>query len=411
MNIRKFVRDLNAVKKERGRSKERFTWRQGTVTLCESKEHYEYLDAFTTALTSGEIKPEEFSIRELFEECVPDGRELARSFDPRRGGDNTMLIEAAGGVAASDFSNITGQIVYTKLIEKMALEDYVFTKLIPTQSTPFDGERIAGIGGIGDEAESVGEGEQFPLVGVSEDWIDTPQTTKRGMIIPITKEAIFFDRTNQLLTEAGKIGEWLAVNKEKRAIDCVIDENVTTHRHKWRGTTYGTYQTSTPWINDTSTGYELVDWTDIDAIEQLYNAITDPSTGEPVAIEPTHLIVTKEYEMVARRILSATQIVTHVGGYATTGNLSETQWPNPYQAKYQLVSTRLLASRAADDDDWYLGNPTKAFVYMENWPIAVIRQDEGHDMFHRDIVTQFRASERGQYYVLEPRAMAKAQNA
>jgi hypothetical protein len=60
------------------------------------------------------------------------------------------------------------------------------------------------------------------------------------------------------------------------------------------------------------------------------------------------------------------------------------------------------------DTTWYLGNPARAFVYMENWPIAVIRQDEGPAMFHRDIVTQFRCSERGQYYVLEPRVMAKA---
>jgi hypothetical protein len=26
------------------------------------------------------------------------------------------------------------------------------------------------------------------------------------------------------------------INREKRAIDCVIDENTTDHRYKWRGT-------------------------------------------------------------------------------------------------------------------------------------------------------------------------------
>jgi len=419
MNIHKFVSDLKKVKKERTSGfKERFTWRQGTTTLCESKDHYEYLDTFSTSLTKGEFNLENISIRSLFEECVEDGRELVQSWDPRYGPGSGYLVEAAGAIASSDFSNISGQIVYTRLIEKMMLEDYVFTKMIPTQTTPYSGEKIAGIDGLGDKAEIVAELQPYPTIGVSEDWIETPATTKRGFIVPISKEAIFFDRTNRLLQEAGKVGEWLAVNKEKRAIDCVIDENTTIHRYKWKGTAYATYQGSTPWINITASN-GLVDWTDIDKANATFNVLTDPSTGEPIVVKADTLICDPALEMVANRIVNATQIVvgtgtvTHAGGYATTGDLVDTHATNstyllnPLRGAFNIVTTRLLTARQATDTTWYYGSPSRAFVYMENWPITVIKLDEGPDMFSRDIVTQFRCSERGQYAVIEPRYMVE----
>jgi hypothetical protein len=413
---RKFVRELRRARKEKTpRFRESITFgnpvsTQGTTVLCESKAEHDHLSTWQDALSDGSLKPEEFSIRELFEECYDDGFELAQSLNPRYPGQSTQnLLEAAGGIAASDFSNISGQIVYTRLIEKMRLEEFKFTNMIPTQSTPYDGEKIAGIDGLGDQASVVGELQEYPLIATSEDWIETPQTTKRGFIVPVSKEAVFFDRTGRLLDEAGKVGEWLGVNKEKRAIDCVIDENVTVHRHKWKGTVYGTY-VDTPWDNLSGTT-ALQDYTDIDAVELLLSAITDPSTGEPVVVEANTLICTPQLEMTARRILSATEVqwlVAPVGfdvdSEATT---RATRSPNPV-TRYNLVTSRQLAARMTTDTTWYLGNPRRAFVYMENWPIAVIRQDEGPAMFHRDIVTQFRCSERGQYYVLEPRVMAKA---
>ena len=39
-------------------------------------------------------------------------------------------------------------------------------------------------------------------LGFGEDYIETPSTTKRGFIVPVTKEAIFFDRTHLVLSRA-----------------------------------------------------------------------------------------------------------------------------------------------------------------------------------------------------------------
>lgn len=403
------ARDLALLKRE---ANPRFTEqlrlshaRHVTVT---SPKHRNWWEGFVRDLATGSIKPHEFSIADLFESLVDNGRELRRAFDPRLGPTN-ILHEAAGAIVSSDFSSITGQILYSAMMTDLAAEEFPFQNLIPTQTTQFSGEKIPGIANLGDLAEVVPENEDYPLMGTGEDYIETPETKKRGFIVPVTKEAIFFDRTGMLLEKAGKVGESLRLNKEKRAIDCLIDENTTAHQYKWRGTTYSSY-VSTPWDNLTAgqTG-GLQDWTNLDNCEQTLNNILDPNTGEPVMVDATHLIVTKQNEQVARRILNATEIVVHVGGYPTSGNLSETRAPNPYRAKYTLVSTNLLAARMATDTTWYLGSPAKYARYMENWPITVTQAPAGNsDDFNRDIVTKFKCSERGQYAVIEPRVMTKA---
>jgi hypothetical protein len=60
--------------------------------------------------------------------------------------------------------------------------------------------------------------------------------------VPVTKEAIFFDRTHLVLSRAAEVGEVLGLNKEKRLIDLVIGAK---NNYKWKGTTFNTYQTST----------------------------------------------------------------------------------------------------------------------------------------------------------------------
>jgi hypothetical protein len=349
-----------------------------------------------------EIKPHEFRLRPLFEQFVENGRELVDSWNPQHGG-GVNLLEAGSAVDTSAFSNITGQIVYSEILAKMEMEDMVFSKLIPTVPTQFNGEKIAGIGRMGDEAEIIGEGQIYPTVGVNEDWIETPATTKRGLIVPVTKEAIFFDRTGVLLDRCREVGEWLTVNKEKRAIDCFIDENSTAHRYKWKGVAYATYQATSPWDNVTASN-ALVDWTDIDNAEQTLNNIIDPHTGEPVVIGATDLVVTKQLEATAFRIINATEIEVTTPGYATSGNPTGTLVANPYRGRYTLRTSRLLAARLATDTHWFLGNIAKQCRYMENWPITVVQAPNNSEAeFQQDVVQRFKASERGAYVTVEPR--------
>jgi hypothetical protein len=102
-------------------------------------------------------------------------------------------------------------------------------------------------------------------------------------------------------------------------------------------------------------------------------------------------------------------MVTTTPGYATSANPNQAQWSNPYGGKFEVVSSRLIAPRLGTDTSWFYGSPKKAFFYAVNFPFNTLQApSNSHDEFHRDIVNQFRADERGNYGTKEPRLMIKA---
>ncbi len=358
------------------------------------------------ALRAGHLAPEDFSLRDLAEALVPAGREWVRLLDPRSAC-SVSLVEAGDGVDVTAFLNITGQVIYAKIIEAYTQEAFVCSKLIDTIPTRMDGEKIPGIGRLADRIEEVAPGMPYPHLGFSEDYIETPSTTKRGFIVPVTKEAIFFDRTHLVLSRAAEVGEVLGLNKEKRIIDLVIGTN---NNYKWKGTSYDTYQASTPWIN-TITGNELTDWANLDAAEQLFADILDPNTGEPVLVRGNTLLVMPALRATAHRIVHATQL-----SFSPDGSPTATFSANPL-GNYRLFDSRLAYRRivasgvaASDAQKWFfLGDFRRAFAYIENWPITVTQAPLGSEAeFNNDVVLRFKASERGAAAVINPRYVIKS---
>ena len=166
---------------------------------CRDHNPSKFFVQFNEALRKKEIRMDryqcDYSLRQLWENFVPGGREIVDSWNPGQGEGGISLFEAGDSVNTGAFSNISGQIVYNATMDAFKSEMFVFSEKIRTVQTEFNGEKIAGVTRLGDKAEIVTEGNPYPNVGVSEDWHETPQTTKRGYIVPLTKEAIFFDRT------------------------------------------------------------------------------------------------------------------------------------------------------------------------------------------------------------------------
>ncbi|MDZ4820466.1 MAG: hypothetical protein SGJ20_15980 [Planctomycetota bacterium] len=357
------------------------------------------------ALSQRQLRAEDFSLRDLAEALVPDGHHWVRQMDPRTAGGTTVL-ESTDGVDVTAFLNITGQVIYSKILDAYTQEAFVVSKLVDTIPTRLDGEKIPGIARLSDSAAEVHPGMPYPSVGFGEDYIETPSTTKRGLIVPVTKEAIFFDRTHLVLSRAAEVGEILGLNKEKRLIDLLVG---VTNNYKWRGSSYNTYQASTPWINVKSAN-ELVDWTDVDNAEQLFADILDPNTGEPVLIRATHVLVMPAYRHAAHRIFNAAEIEYTASSAATT-----TRAANPL-GNYTIRESRLAYRRivasgvgAANAKKWwFIGDFKRAFAYMENWPITVTQSPQNSEAeFNNDIVVRFKASERGAAAVLNPRMVVK----
>jgi hypothetical protein len=164
-----------------------------TIKYRELKRRYE-LDGpkrttahLSEALAQQQLRPEDFSIRDLAEALVPDGHEWVRSLDPRSSS-GVALLEAGEGVDVTAFLNITGQVIYSKIMEAYTHEAFVVSKLVDTIPTRFDGEKIPGIAGLSGADNEVHPGMPYPSLGFGEDFIETPSTTKRGFIVPVTKE-------------------------------------------------------------------------------------------------------------------------------------------------------------------------------------------------------------------------------
>lgn len=382
-----------------------------TLKYRELKRRYELDGAEQTvthlseALREGHLKPEDFSIRDLAEALVPDGHEWVRLLDPRSAG-NVSVMESTSGVDVTAFLNITGQVIYSKIMEAYEQEAFVVSKLVDTIPTRLDGEKIPSISRVADTIEDVAPGMPYPHLGFGEDYIETPSTTKRGFIVPVTKEAIFFDRTHLILSRAAEVGEVLGLNKEKRLIDLAIG---ATNNYKWKGTTYNTYQSSSPWINLLASN-ELVDWTNVDKAEQLFADMLDPNTGEPVLVKGTTVLVMPAYRHAAHRVFSAAELT-----FTAAGSTTATVAANPLSG-YRVYDSRLAYRRiiasgiaaATAKKYWFVGDFRKAFAYMENWPITVTQAPLGSEAeFNNDIVLRFKASERGAAAVLNPRFVVK----
>jgi hypothetical protein len=362
------------------------------------------------ALEKGDLKPADFSIRELAEATL--SQERVRQMDPRQGG--ACLLEAGDGVDVTAFSNITGQIILSQILAAYNQEAFVLSQLVSTVPTRLDGERIPGVGRISDEVAEVQPGMPYPSLGFGEDYIDTPQTTKHGFIVPVTKEAIFFDRTNLVLQRASEVGEVLGLNKEKRLLDLLIG---VTNNYKWKGVNYNTYSGAGTgmapdgdWVNQLTE--ELVDWTNVDAAEQLFADILDPNTGEPVLVQATTVLVTPAYRHAAHRIFNAAEI-KYASGTNTT--VAANPLGNYTIVESRLAYRRLIASSIAADAAkkyWFIGDFSKAFAYMENWPITVTQSPlNGEADFNQDIVVRFKASERGAAAVINPRYVVRSTGA
>lgn len=376
----------------------------------EHKGHAAAVADLTEALETKALRPEDFSVRDLAEALVPEGREWVHSMRPGKGGYHHLL--EADAVTTNFFSQTMGQLVFTKIKEAFESEAFVFSALVDKVASDIPTrEKIPGVTRIGDEIEVVDEAQPYPMFGVSEDWIEVGEKKKRGGIVPVSREAVVFDRTGLILKHAGQVGEFLGLNREKRVIDCIIDENAGAasivaggHRYHWKGTSYATYQTSSPWDNVAATN-ALVDWTDIENALLTLRAIKDPYTNEPILYSATHLIVTPQLEWTAKRILSATEVRS---GDITSGSGIQTISVNPVPS-LQIVTSQLLADRLTTDTDWFICNPKKAWANYYNWDLETTQAAAGHpDEFSRDLVTQFKASIRDTMATMEPRMVVKS---
>lgn len=366
------------------------------------------------AVQSGYIRTNDFSVREAALHLVTDrhghpaGHEFVAGMGPGGGLD---LMEAGESVKTAAFSNISGQLLITRLMNAFAGPEFVWPRLVETVPTMLSGEKIPNIGDQSDDNEVVGEGKPYPEVGLVEDWITTPETVKKGKIMSITRESIFFDRTGVLMQRADQIGRTLGINQEKEVIDEVLG---VTNSHKRKDVaidTYGNDSGTHSWDNLAASN-ALVTWVDVNDALLLLAAMLDPNSGEPIMVLPTTIITSQSLAATAKQILNATFVRTSANADANTLT-QNLQGPTPIDTNYDHVTSAYIDARITAGSlnltDWFIGAPRSAFWYMENWGIEVERQGaEGQLNFERDVVARVKVSKRGVVTTAEPRHMVKS---
>jgi len=233
--------------------------------------------------------------------------------------------------------------------------------------------------------------------------VTTPETVEKGLACEVLKETIFFDRTNNVLREAGEVGDILAYGKEKDILDVVIG---AVNPYIYNGTGYSTYQTSTPWINKVDN--TLVDYDNVDIARNLFTKMTNPETSREIIISPDTILHVPRRKSKWETTLYPNMVRTITNTNTATYSVA----PSSVRTGYNLIESQILYNRlvAASVDAtkaleyWWLFDRNGAFAWMENWPLTVT-QAVANDYALRDrgIVFANLANHRGIAIVQEPR--------
>ena len=340
------------------------------------------VEKITACLNEGELKPSDFSLKELFIGCcgheafnrlgerIAGRHGLNRSPAPvyhrfsenaqhvsqlnREGGvqylngqqfglmesesrwtedPGTTLREAGEAVDVSAFSAITGQIAFNAIGQGWKNAQYIGDRLFKNYPTPFSGEKIPWISNVFASAGLVGDSDIHPVMPYPEAtlgprYVTSPRVLKKGAILSLSLEFILFDRTAQAMQSFEKLGEGVRYDKEYAQLRVFAGYNpigpLTTlstgaNQYTLNGSGFATYlNTGSNYIN-AAAGFPLVDWTTINEAIYLRSQILDPDTGRPITMGPPKcLLVMPQNMMTAKRILHATNTQTVFPAYSAS---------------------------------------------------------------------------------------------
>lgn len=363
----------------------------------------------------GGLRPDDFSIRDLAACFIADrqtgepiGLSGLEAFCTGR------IVEADGVLTTSAFATLTGQILNAAVIEGYQLPEFTLSSVVPTMNGRARTARITGVSLPLQENKvlEVQEGQEYPAVGMYDEYVRTPETKKLGALVRITKEAILQDETGQILDQARRVGELIGLQKETLLADyvvgavsgCVVERRVGDAAEG----SYNLFYSSagSRYVNEQTNA--LSDWTDIDAAEDIFLGIQMPGTGQPPVLTQRVVLTPPQLRSTAARILNATETRTGSSNIVVAANplaglgLRLVASPLVYS---RLVASGVAAATAAGT--WFYGDLARAFRWYQNWDLTVEQDQTGSLAFSHDVVAQYKASIRGTPVVVEPRVWSK----
>lgn len=352
------------------------------------------------------ISPREFSFRGLWEGLVGPVEETL-NYARDAVGLVEMPAHLEEAVSSGAFPSATGQLIATEVIE--GYEDtsgFIGDSLVQTMPSQLRGESVVGFTAAQGPKEVV-EGQQYKDSSIAEKTVGTRET-KRGRLISVTEEAVFFDQTGQVLDRARNIGYAARQDRERRIVQGVIDHDSGEAVYAPGGTAEQLYAAGN---NNLATSIgALQDWTDIQEVLNYHaNNVTDDRQADdtdgpqPIVWMPRILLTSLELAGRAQRIVNATLLTdqnTEGRNLPMAANLTPLSSP--------FINAATAGDRWDDNSDWLVGDFQRQFRYKEIWPLQTFRAPaQNDDQFERDIVARFKVREYGDIFALDERWVVK----
>jgi hypothetical protein len=385
--------------------------------LMESQGVVPTLNMFFGMVESGKIKARSVSFRDIAENVVGynyweklSAFNASAPFRLRESmtdcvADHTVrTLESGAGEAvdASAFADITGQLLINEVREGFKNPMFIgdsLVKTVPitngnlgTQITPWLSDVLG-------DGQVVQPGMPYPHTKFVEQYVRHPKPVKHGQICSVTMEMLYSDLTSQAMDRANSVGRALGYEREKEILNVVYGiTNTYAFGNEAALTSYNTFQAgplsaSVLWINSIANEL-LVDWSNINTLEQLFYNMVDPATGRRILVEPKIMLVTPPLKYTAKRAIHATETRS---GDITSGDGRQVVAANPLDRNYNvitspittevLVDSGVTAAKAATY--WQLIDTDKAYEWREVYGLRTESAPKGNPLeFNQDIAVQ-----------------------
>jgi hypothetical protein len=372
------------------------------------------------AIATKKIAKEDISLREMAQSLIGDNWEThLRNVAQGGAGEPMAFRESVDAVDSSGFHAITGQLLVDEIKDKYKLATFVTDQMFRTIKVTngnLGTHVVPYLTDVIDDPDIVSQGQKYTETQFQGQYITLAAPQKFGRICSVTFEAIYSDLTKQILDSAGSVGKrvGLWVEKKRLRVALGLDNN-----HVWNGTSYNTYQTSTPWINS-KTDFSLTDWTSVQTLELMFSKMLDPVLNEPIDIDGVQVLTVPALKYTYKRILNATE-VRHGQTDEATGIQSVSG--NPLDGGYSLMTSKHLRRQALTygSSTWdtepkadslsLFGDFKKAFYWREVFPLQTVQAPPMNPAeFEQDIVLRVKANVFGVAGTWDPRYVIRAYN-
>ncbi|MBW1732484.1 MAG: hypothetical protein JRJ75_16660 [Deltaproteobacteria bacterium] len=312
-------------------------------------------------LESGELAPEDFSLREVWEACQ----------EYERGKRKSYWRDTHEAVSSDMFPTITGEVISAKVIDAYQTAPGIADKISTTIPSKHRTEKVAGFEAV-EGPEEVPEGRDYNESDLGEKYAEITNK-KFGRILSVTEEMIYFDQTQQVLNRARTIGEKAALYREKSVVQAMMD--LDNNAYKPDGVATAVYSSDHGNLLTSNAFGE----SGMAALLKAIQNMTDEN-GDPILIDESNLVVVVPSDL----LVQAWQMEN--SSKSPEGNENSV---NVFKGRFKTLSSYWVSAESATT--WYAGDIKRDLLFTECWPLQVFTAKPGNEReFRADIKAMFK---------------------